>query len=130
SGDVRRFESLVSELILVGRSLDPPNAIEQLRTARGVDSVLHRDQRRVVITTQGIEVDIRVAAPDEYGTVLFSTTGSRAHLQGVRSRGGHLRLAPREEDLYSDAGLPYIAPEIRQGTGEIEAAAARTRRHP
>jgi DNA polymerase (family 10) len=126
SGDVRRFESLVSELILVGRSPDPPTAIEQVSSARGVDNVLHRDPRRVVITTQGIEVDIRVAAPDEYGTVLFSTTGSRAHLQGVRSRAGHLRLAPREEDLYSHAGLPYIAPEIRQGTGEVEAAAAGT----
>src|SRR4030095_11188381 len=34
-----------------------------------------------------------------------------------------------EEDLYSDAGLPYIAPEIRQGTGEIEAAAAGTLPH-
>jgi DNA polymerase (family X) len=126
SGDVRRFEPLVTELILVGRSLDPPKAIEQLCVARGVESVLHRDPRRAVITTQGFEVDVRVAAPDEYGTVLFSTTGSRAHLQGVRSRAGHLRLAPREEDVYSHAGLPYIAPELRQATGELEAAAAGT----
>jgi DNA polymerase (family X) len=129
SGDVRRFESLVSELILVGRSPDPPAAIEQACAARGVETVLHRDSRRVVITTQGIEVDVRVAAPDEYGTVLFSTTGSSAHLQGVRSRGGHLRLAAREEDLYAHAGLSYIAPEIRQGTGEVEAAAAGTLPH-
>ena len=124
SGDVRRFESLVAEPILVGRALDPAKAIEQLSHARGVESVLHRGPRRTVITTQGTEVDVRVAAPDEYGTVLFSTTGSRAHLHGVRSRGGHLRLAAREEDLYSHAGLPYIAPELRQGTGELEAAAA------
>jgi DNA polymerase (family X) len=126
SGDVRRFESLVSELILVGRSPDPPTTVEHVCSARGVEAVLHRDPRRVVITAQGIEVDIRITAPDEYGTVLFSTTGSRAHLHGVRARGGHLRLAPREEDLYSHAGLPYIAPEIRQGTGELEAAAAGT----
>jgi DNA polymerase (family 10) len=126
SGDVRRFESLVSELILVGRSLDPLMAIEQICAACGVESVLHRGPRRVVIDTQDNEVDIRVAGAEEYGTVLFSTTGSRAHRQAMRSRGGHLRLAPREEDLYSHAGLPYIAPELREGTGEVEAAAAGT----
>ena len=124
SGDVRRFESLVSGLILVGRSPDPATAIEQLCAAGIVEEVLHRSPRRLVVRTHGAEVDIRVAAPDEYGTVLFSTTGSRAHLQAMRSRGGHLRLAEREEDLYLHAGLPYIAPEIRQGTGEVEAAGA------
>jgi DNA polymerase (family X) len=124
SGDVRRFESLVSGLILVGRSPDPAAAIEQLCAGGIVEEVLHRSPRRLVVTTQGAEVDIRVAAPDEYGTVLFSTTGSRAHLQAMRSRGGHLRLAASEEDLYLHAGLPYIAPEIRQGTGEVEDAGA------
>jgi DNA polymerase (family 10) len=126
SGDVRRFEPLVSQLILVGRSHDPLTAIEQISAARGVESVLHRGPRRLVIDTQGTEVDIRVATADEYGTVLFSTTGSRAHRQAMRSRGGHLRPAPREEDLYSHAGLPYIQPELRQGTGEVEAAAGGT----
>ncbi|MFL6279582.1 MAG: PHP domain-containing protein [Vicinamibacterales bacterium] len=123
SGDVRRFESLVAELLLVGRSVDPLRAIEQLCAARGIDDVLHRGPRRVLVANQGTEVDIRVAAPDEYGTVLFTTTGSRSHLQAMRSRGGHLRLVQREEDVYSHAGLPYIPPELRQGTGEVEAAA-------
>ena len=129
SGDVRRFESLVSELIVVGRSLDPLRAIEQVCTARDVDEVLHRSPRRLVVRGQGAEVDLRVAAHDEYGTVLFSTTGSRAHLQAMRARGGQLRLSPREEDLYSHAGLPFIPPEIRQGTGEVESAAAGTLPH-
>jgi len=126
SGEVRRFEPLVSELILVARSHDPVTAIEQVCASRGIDAVVHRGPRRVVVTTQGSEVDIRVSAIDEYGTVLFSTTGSRAHLQAMRSRGGHLRLAAREEDLYSQAGVPFITPEMRHGTGELEAAAAGT----
>ncbi len=125
SGDARRYESLVSDLILVGRSGDPAEAFTQLRAARGVDDVLHHGPRRIVLTTQGAEVDVRVAAPDEYGTVLFSTTGSSSHLREMRARAGHLRLAPREEDVYTEAGLPYVAPELRQGTGEIDAAASR-----
>ena len=126
SGDARRFESLVAELIVVASASDPPAAIDQLRQARGIEELLHLGPRRVILTVQRTEVDVRVAAPDEYGTVLFSTTGSRPHLHAMRARAGHLRLAPREEDLYLHAGLPFIPPEIRQGTGEIEAAAADT----
>ena len=126
SGDARRFESLVEELILVARAVDPPAAIDHLCQIRGIDEILHRGPRRVILTVQRTEVDVRVAAPDEYGTVLFSTTGSRPHLHAMRARVGHLRLAPREEDLYVHAGVPFVPPEIRQGTGELEAAAAGT----
>ena len=126
SGDVRRYESLVSELIVVGRSPEPLTAIEQICLAKGVDGILHRSARRVVVATQRTEVDIRVAAPNEYGTVLFSTTGSPLHVGEIRYRGGPLTLAAQEEDLYARAGLPFIAPELRHATGEVEAAAAGT----
>ena len=126
SGDARRFESLVSELILVVRADDPPSAIDQLCQTRGIENILHRGPRRVILTFQRTEADVRVAAPDEYGTVLFSTTGSRAHLHAVRTRGGHLRLAASEEALYTHAGLRFIPPEIRHAAGELEAASAGT----
>jgi len=124
SGDARRFESLVSELILVARASDPLVAIEEICRARGGNEVLHCGPRRVVLTAQRAEVDVRVAAPAEYGTVLLSTTGSRPHLHAMRARVGHFRLATSEEDLYLQAGLPFIPPELRHGAGEIEAAAA------
>jgi DNA polymerase (family 10) len=124
AGEARRFESLVAGLVLVARASDPPAAVDQLCAARGIDEVLHRSGRRAVVTAQQAEVDVRVAAPDEYGTVLFSATGSRPHLHGMRARSGPLRLAAREEDLYAHAGLPFIVPELREGQGEIEAAAA------
>ena len=116
SGDARRFESLVSDLILVVAS----NRTDLFDGGRRVN----RGARRVVLAVQRTEVDVRVAAPDEYGTVLFSTTGARAHLQAMRTRTGHLRLETGEEALYAHGGLPYVPPELRQGTGELEAAAA------
>lgn len=124
AGDVRRFESLVFALAIVARALDPPSAIDAICATDGVDEVRHRSGRRAILSVQQAEIDIRVAAPDEYGTCLFHATGSRAHLQAMHRRSGTARLAAREEDLYASVGLPFITPELRQGSGEVEAAAA------
>lgn len=123
SGDARRYESLVSELILVGRSSDPTRALDQVSAAGGLDEVLHRGSRRIILTVQKNEIDLRIVPPEEYGTILFLTTGSGSHLRAMRSRAGHVRLASREEELYAEARLSFIAPELRHATGEIEAAA-------
>jgi DNA polymerase (family 10) len=93
---------------------------------RGVDDVLRRSGRRVILLIQKSEIDIRVAAPDEYGAVLFLATGSRAHVLAIQKRRGRSTIAAREEDVYTQAGLPFIAPELRHASGEIEAAAAGT----
>jgi DNA polymerase (family 10) len=126
AGDARRFEALVSSLVIVGRASDPAGALEMLSAMGGADDVLHRSGRRAIFLIQQLEVDVRVAAPDDYGTVLFNATGSRAHLRAVHTRRGRPRLAPGEEALYAHAGLPYIPPELREGAGEIEAGAAGT----
>jgi DNA polymerase (family 10) len=86
--------------------------------------VLHRSGRRAIVSMQRAEIDIRIGAPDEYGSVLFNATGPRAHVQAMRQRGSGARLSSREEDLYSQAGLAFVPPELRQGAGELEAAAA------
>ncbi len=124
AGDARRFESLVSSLVIVGRASDPQAAIEAVSSLGGLEDVRHRGGRRAVVVFQQTEIDIRVAAPDDYGTVLFNATGSTSHLRAVHERRGRARLAPGEEAVYADAGLPFIPPELREGAGEIEAAAA------
>lgn len=126
AGDARRFEPLVEGLIVAGRAEDAAAAIDAVGGAPGVEDVLHRTQRRAVILFQQSEVDVRVAAPNEYGSVLYAATGSRAHLAAMAVRIGELRPCRREEDVYAAAGLPWIAPELRHATGEIEAAAGGT----
>jgi DNA polymerase (family 10) len=44
----------------------------------------------------------------------------------MAARRGKPPLLATEEDVYAHAGLPYIAPELRHGSGEVEAAAAGT----
>jgi DNA polymerase (family 10) len=91
----------------------------------------------------GLKVDLRVVPPADFATLLHHLTGSKAHhvrLRGLaRDRGytlsewGLERLdgggkvpIPSEEALYAALGLPWIPPELREDTGELEAAAAGT----
>lgn len=102
----------------------------------------------------GVQVDLRVVSPETFGAGLHSFTGSRQHNIQMRMRANdmklHLsehgvwerklhgrgqgdanrRIARRvtagrtEEELFAAVGLPFIPPELREGDGEIEAAAA------
>jgi DNA polymerase (family 10) len=123
AGGTRRFEPLVPQLVLVAKAADPGGAVEALCAMPDVDDVLHRTPRRVLLWVHHHEVDVRIAAPDDYGTVLFNHTGSSTHVSMVTARRCPSRHA-REEDVYAHAALPFIPAELRNGTGEIEAAAA------
>jgi len=78
-----------------------------------------------------------VVRPHEYGAALQYFTGSKAHNIKLRSIGeslglkvneygvwkGNKRIAGEtEESVYATVGLPYIEPELREDTGELEAA--------
>ncbi|MCZ7648589.1 MAG: PHP domain-containing protein [Planctomycetota bacterium] len=82
---------------------------------------------------------VRAARPDRFGLALLYETGSEAHLQALETRakerglqlgsdglkrGGEDLPAPDEAAVYAALGLPFIPPELREGQGEVEAAAA------
>jgi DNA polymerase (family X) len=121
SGDVRRFEPLPQELLLVGQSANPPGAVASIANLPGITHVLHRTGRRMIVVFQGHEIDVRVATPDEHGTLLFTTTGPAAHVAEVHRRRGP-RMSASEEEVYSQAGLAYLPPEVRGNPDAIEAA--------
>ncbi len=121
AGDVRRFEPLVSGLVLVARASDPERAIDAVTRRPEFSDVVERTARRLVARFRTAEVDVRVAPPDEYGTVLFTTTGTVAHVSAIRRRSAP-GFDATEADVYQRAGLPFIAPELREGTDELDAA--------
>ena len=126
AGDVRRFEPLVTSMILVARAGDPPPAIAAISAMHGIDGAVHQSDRRAILVVHQAEIDIRVATPDEYGTVLFTATGSDTHLRAMQQRQRDRQPCRDEEEVYRRAGLPHIPAELRQGQGEIEAAASGT----
>jgi DNA polymerase (family 10) len=88
-----------------------------------------------------MSVDLKVVAPDQFGNVLQHFTGSKNHNVAMREaavrRGLHVSeygilddadgqtlRCPTEEAVYERLGMAWIPPELREGRGELEAAAA------
>ncbi len=141
AGSLRRRADSVKDLDIIATAQDPVALSAALAELPLVESVLSAgDAGARVLTHSGMKVDLRVVEPDQFGNVLQHFTGSKAHNVALREsavrRGLHvseygilddetgetLRCAT-EEEVYERLGLAWIPPELREGRGELEAAA-------
>lgn len=124
SGAMRRGEPLVPGLVIVCRATDPSRALQCVAALPTVTEVLYRAGRRAVLLIEGHELDVRIGTPDEYGSLLFTTTGPAGHVVAVQKRRGP-RLSASETEIYTHAGLTYLPPETRHAPDALERAAQR-----
>jgi len=94
-----------------------------------------------VVLGSGMNMDLRVVGDDQFPYTLHHFTGSKQHHIALRRRALNmnmtindyglflgkepdLQLVPcrNEADIYAALGMAYIEPELREDTGEIEAA--------
>ena len=142
AGSLRRLADSVKDLDIIATAEDPAALAAALAELPLIESVLSAgDAGARVLTHSGMKVDLKVVEPDQFGNVLQHFTGSKAHNVALREsavrRGLHvseygilddetgetLRCAT-EEEVYERLGLAWIPPELREGRGELEAAAA------
>jgi DNA polymerase (family 10) len=101
-------------------------APEILASAEAAGSIGRLTARMV----SGLPLQLVTAPPERYGTALVLATGSDAHVDQLRRRGAASGVAleaiaaPDEPAFYRALGLPWIPPEVRDGTDEIAAADA------
>ena len=103
------------------------------------DVLAHGATKSSVRLQSGLQVDLRVVPQESYGAALLYFTGSKAHNVVLRQlaqqrglklneygvfRGDKPVAGETEESVYASLGLPWIPPELREGRGEIDAAAA------
>ncbi len=143
AGSLRRRRPTIGDLDLLAAVDDPAAVIAALDGLREVDKVVAAgtDKSSILLAESGLRVDLMVCAPAAWGTHLVHFTGSKDHNIALRGmaldRGwslsekgwkviesGELLLDAEEADVYERLGLPWIAPELREGDGEIEAALA------
>jgi len=139
AGSLRRQKETIGDLDLVAASSDQEALADAFAEAQFVDEVLAHGPTKVYIKAGGVEVDLRIVVPEAFGALLHHFTGGQAHNIALRERAvkmglniseyglaqaGTQRYEPvaSEAEIYSRLGLDYIPPELREDTGEIQAA--------
>jgi DNA polymerase (family 10) len=140
AGSLRRGAALVGDINIVMASTDPPRLMHLCNQQPEVRQVVDTGPTStVVITSEGLRLSLVAVLPVQFASALHHYTGSVAHLAALRRiaqhRGWRLtehgvtRLADgsslavtAEAEIYQLLGLPFIAPELREDGGEIEAA--------
>lgn len=125
AGSIRRMKETIGDVDLLVTTKKPKEVI---------DYFLSR-----VPSEKRFKIDVRVLQEDVFGAGLQYFTGSKEHNVKLRTYAASLgfrvseygvfqgkkRIAcKKEEDVYKALGMPYIEPELREDTGEIEAALA------
>jgi DNA polymerase (family X) len=140
AGSARRWADSVKDLDVIATADDPRALAEALAASELVESVAGLgDNGARVRTHNGIGVDLKVVAPDQFGNVLQHFTGSKQHNVALREaavkRGLHvseygilddasgetIRCAT-EQEVYAALGYAYVEPELRENRGELQAA--------
>ena len=142
AGSLRRMAETVGDIDLLVASEEPLPVMEAFTSMPYVQRVVARGETKsAVLTTKGLQVDLRVVEPSVWGAALQYFTGSKAHnvhtreiavRKGLklseyglfRAKTGKLIVAETEEEVYERLGLPWIPPPLREDRGEIQAALA------
>jgi DNA polymerase (family 10) len=149
AGSIRRARPTIGDVDLLVASDDATPIMDAFVKMEQVGRILgHGPTKSSVELLNGLQVDLRVLEKARWGTALNYFTGSQAHnirmreialkkgyslnehaFSPVDKEGNVIEDAPKilcatEEDVYATVGLPWIPPELREDSGEIEAAQA------
>jgi DNA polymerase (family 10) len=142
-GSLRRLRDTVADIDIVaaaGNAATVTEAFVALPVAAEV--IVSGDTKTSVLTGDGVQIDLRVVEPGQFGAAVLYFTGSKAHNIELRQRAigrgmllneyaledqetGRTVAGRTERSIYRALGLELIPPEMREGHGEVEAAEAR-----
>jgi len=141
-GSVRRQAETVADVDIIASAADAGPVLDALANAPGVAKVLGKGDSKCSVRLEAgdLQVDLRVLPDEDFATALHHFTGSKAHHIRLRNLGherglkisewGILREdgtkvpVKEESDLYALLDMQYVPPELREDTGEVEAARA------
>ena len=139
-GSLRRRVATVGDVDISVASNKPKHVIDYFKKYPGVQDIIEAGERTATISLpSGIRVDLMAQPPDHYGSLLHHFTGSKSHNIHMRSlakekgysiseygikeiKSGKIIKCKTEDEVYSLLGMQTPPPELREDTGEIEAA--------
>lgn len=140
AGSLRRWKETIRDIDILAVSRDAGKVMNVfVRLPQVREILMHGPAKSSVTISGGLQVDLRVVEERSFGAALAYFTGSKDHNIKLREHARHAGLkineygifsvsddkklgGEREEDVYRLLGMPYIPPELREDTGEIEAA--------
>jgi len=141
AGSIRRMKETIGDIDMLVITEQPGKVSDFFTKMPNVDRVVAKGPTRSTVQlAEGIECDLRVVERKAFGSALMYFTGNKDH--NIASRriaikkgwklneyglfSGAKQIAGKtEQEIYSKLGMQYIEPEMREATGEIEAAIKR-----
>jgi DNA polymerase (family X) len=138
AGSLRRQKETVRDIDILVISEKPVPVMEAFTKQPQVDRVLAKGETKSsIVTTEGVQVDCRVIEKRSFGAALVYFTGSKdfnVKLRQLAQKTGHkvneygvykgekFVCGRTEEEVFKFLKMQYVAPELRENTGEIELA--------
>ncbi len=138
AGSLRRMKETIGDIDILATSAKHDKVIDFFTKMGDVEEVIARGPTKASVRLKGgVQVDIRVLGNNVFGAALQYFTGSTDHNIVMRKiaiskglklseyglfKGDKIVAGKTEEEIYSKLGLDYIEPEMRENTGETEAA--------
>src|SRR6202521_1586558 len=148
AGSLRRGKETVGDLDLLVTLAPGKNAAKNVEAISEhilkypeIDQTLAHGENKVsFLLKTGLQVDVRILEKESFGAALLYFTGSKEHNVALRGRANKMGYtlneyvlatlkgerpvaSATEEQIYDKLELDYIPPELRENTGEIDAAA-------
>jgi len=146
-GSLRRMSETIGDIDITVSSKKPAAVMKFVVGHNEVaELVVNGETKTSFLTNSGLQVDVRVVAPEQFGAAVLYFTGSKAHNIALRQRAidKHMLLneyglmdasdeavdpvdrpiiaGKTEEDIYAALDLEFVPAPLREATGEVEAA--------
>jgi len=138
AGSVRRMKETIGDVDILATSSQPDKVMEYFVSLPGIVKIWAKGPTKSSVRFKaGFDCDLRVVKRASFGAALQYFTGNKEHNVLTRRLAikkrlklneygvyrGKNRIAGRtEKEVYQAIGLPYLEPELRTNTGEVEAA--------
>jgi len=141
AGSVRRRREVIRDIDIVAVVRGSPATVAaSFARAPGVRDIVGGGSRSITVRyVDGTLLDLHCVRPTQFAVALWRATGSPEHEAEVRARAAERGLSIVDDELldragnrvpvdseaalYGAVGLAFVPPELREGLGEVAAAA-------
>lgn len=138
AGSLRRKKEVVKDIDILASSDNSLSLMDYFTTFEEIDEVMSKGETKTSVRLKkGIMMDLRVVEDGQFPYALHHFTGSKEHNTALRHKAkadgikmneyglfldDSLIHCKNETEIFNVLGLDFIPPELRENTGEIEAA--------